>query len=73
MVDEIDSLLSQDRIRIMNSAPNAPESETTLYVIDALQFISMFKFIFGFCKNVDENALRIIEDQNKLNAGETGI
>ena len=39
-------------------------------MIDALQFISKFKFVFGFCNNVDENALRIILDQNKLNAAD---
>jgi len=72
LVDEIDSMLSQDSIRILNSAPGASEAETTLYVIDALQFISKFKFVFGSCMNVDENALRIILDQNKLNAEAAG-
>ena len=60
LVDEIDIMLSQDRIRIMNAAPGASDAETTLYVIDALQFISKFKFVFGFCMNVDESAVRII-------------
>ena len=46
-------LLSQDRIRIMNAEGEEPESETTLYVIDALQFISKFKFVFGYCMCTD--------------------
>jgi hypothetical protein len=46
-------LLIQDHIRIMNAEGEEPESETTLYVIDALQFISKFKLVLGYCMCTD--------------------
>jgi hypothetical protein len=68
LVDEIDSLLSQESIRILNAPSDHPESETTLYVIDALQIIAKFNFVFGYCMVVDEASIRLVQEQNKRDA-----
>ncbi len=64
MVDEIDVLVSMDRLRTMHALAKVgnPQSEVVTHCIDPLTVLALSKCVIGFCAYVDETVSRITKD-----------